>query len=152
MPDPSPFKHAKADDSPGFLLWKVTALWQQKLHRVFDGLGITQTQYAIVASLRWFEESRHPTTQTLLAKHARIEPMTLSKAIRKLESDGLVMRGPAPADSRAVAVRLTTAGRKLTQKTVIAVERADDEFFGRFSQRRLRIYKSLVAELIGHNS
>jgi len=31
MAEGSPFKHEQADDSPGFLLWKLTALWQEKL-------------------------------------------------------------------------------------------------------------------------
>jgi DNA-binding MarR family transcriptional regulator len=152
MADASPFKRAKADDSAGFLLWKLTALWQRKLGRVFDGFGITQTQYAIMASLRWFEEAREPTTQALVAEHARIEPMTLSKAIRKLADDGLVVRERSAADNRAVAVRLTTKGRKLTQKAVAAVENADDEFFGRLREGQLETYKSLVVALIGENA
>jgi DNA-binding MarR family transcriptional regulator len=151
MPDPSPFKHAKADDSAGFLLWKLTALWQRKLGDVFAGFGITQTHYAILASLRWFEERREPTTQALLAKHARIEPMTLSKAFRRLEDQGLVVRTPSALDSRAISVRLTAKGRRLTQKAVVAVEAADDEFFGRISDGQLESYKSLVIALIEGN-
>jgi len=81
----SPFKHAEADASAGFLLWKMTALWQQRLALVLESLGITQTQYAILASLKWFEENKEPTTQTHLGEHAHIEKMTLSKAIRQLE-------------------------------------------------------------------
>jgi MarR family transcriptional regulator for hemolysin len=148
LADTSPFRYATPDDSAGFLLWKLTALWQQKLALVFDSFGITQTQYAIMASLRWFEEHHEPTTQTLLAEHARLEPMTLSKAIRKLEERDLVVREQSVADSRAVAVRLTAKGRKLTQKAVIAVETADDEFFGRLSARQLETYKTLVVALI----
>jgi hypothetical protein len=64
LADASPFKHAKADDSAGFLLWKLTALWQQHLAVVFDEAGITQTQYAIMASLRWFADQHQTTTQT----------------------------------------------------------------------------------------
>jgi MarR family transcriptional regulator for hemolysin len=151
MHDRSPFKHAKADDSPGFLLWKLTALWQRKLGIVFDGFGITQTHYAILASLRWFEEQREPTTQMLLARHARIEPMTLSKAFRRLENNGLVVREQHPEDSRAITVRLTAKGRKLTQQAIVAVEDADDEFFGRLSAPALARYKSLVVTLIDGN-
>jgi MarR family transcriptional regulator for hemolysin len=152
MADASPFRHAKADDSAGFLLWKLTALWQEKLGLVFDRLGITQTQYAIMASLRWFEEGGAATTQAIVAEHARIEPMTLSKAIRKLEDDGLVVREQSAADGRAIAVRLTAKGRKLTQKAVVAVETADDELFGRLSARQLETYKSLVVALIERNT
>jgi len=53
MPESSPFKYEKVDDSAGFLLWKITALWQRKLTVVLSEYGITQTQYAMLASLRW---------------------------------------------------------------------------------------------------
>ncbi|MDQ6830932.1 MAG: MarR family transcriptional regulator [Gemmatimonadota bacterium] len=152
MSDASPFKHTKADDSAGFLLWKLTALWQHRLGLVFGDFGITQTQYAILASLRWFEQAGVPTTQAVLAEHARIEPMTLSKAIRKLADDGLVVREQSNADSRALAVKLTAKGRRLTERAIIAVESADDEFFGRLSERRLETYKSLVVALIDGNA
>ncbi len=48
MSDASPFKHANANDSARFLLWKLTALWQRRLAVVFDTAGITQTQFAIM--------------------------------------------------------------------------------------------------------
>jgi MarR family transcriptional regulator for hemolysin len=150
--DSSPFRHAKADDSAGFLLWKLTALWQQRLGVEFDALGITQTQYAILASLRWFEETGQPTTQALLATHARIEPMTLSKAIRKLGEDGMLTREQSGADSRALVVRLTAKGRRLTQRAVVAVESADEEFFGRIGKRPLATFKSLAIALIAGGS
>jgi len=152
MADASPFRHATPDDSAGFLLWKLTALWQRKLAQVFDGFGITQTQYAIMASLRWFEEHREPTTQALIAEHARLEPMTLSKAIRKLEDDGLVARGQSATDSRAITVRLTAKGRNMTQKAVVAIESADDEFFGQLDAQQLATYKSLMVALIDGGS
>ncbi|HSI53870.1 MAG: MarR family winged helix-turn-helix transcriptional regulator [Ramlibacter sp.] len=144
----SPFKHAEADESPGFLLWKITALWQRRLGEVLGGLGITQTQYAIIASLRWFEEQGEPPTQAHLVEHARIDKMTLSKAIRKLEDDGLILREPAPEDSRAVNVRFTARGRKLVQQAVVAIERADDEFFSALGERQLADYKALTRRLI----
>lgn len=148
MADASPFRHATPDESAGFLLWKLTALWQGKLGLVFARFGITQTQYAIMASLRWFEEQREPTTQASLAEHARIEPMTLSKAIRRLEDDGLVVRETSSRDSRAIAVRLTAKGRAMTQKAVVAVEDADDEMFGGLSDTQLGVLKKLMVAVI----
>jgi MarR family transcriptional regulator, transcriptional regulator for hemolysin len=147
----SPFKHGEADASPGFLLWKITALWQRRLAQVLGELGITQTQYAIIASLRWFEEQHEPPTQAHLVEHAKIDKMTLSKAIRKLEDDGLLMREPSPDDSRAVSVRFTAKGRKLVQQAVVAIERADDEFFSALGERQLADYKALTRRLIAGN-
>jgi MarR family transcriptional regulator, transcriptional regulator for hemolysin len=151
LPEESPFRHEQADASPGFLLWKITALWQRRLAQVLGEFGITQTQYAILASLRWFEQQHEPPTQTHLVEHAKIDKMTLSKAIRKLEDEGLVRREVSREDSRAVSVRFTPAGRKLVQRAVVAIETADEEFFSALSARQLADYKALTARLIAGN-
>lgn len=147
MRERSPFRR-HADESPGFLLWKVTALWQARLADVLAKFAITQTQYAILASLRWFEDRHEPPTQTHLVEHARIEKMTLSKAIRGLEDDGLVTRERSPDDSRAVHVRFTAKGRRLVERAVAAVEDADDEFFGSLPPRDLARYKELSRRIV----
>ena len=152
MSEVSPFRHAKADDSPGFLLWKLTTLWQQKLAEVLGTFGITQTQYAILASLRWFEEQGEPPTQAHLAEHTRIDKMTLSKALRRLETQGLVRRSPSKQDHRAVQVAFTAKGRKLIPQAVVGIESADAEFFGRLSVPDLAAYQALTAALITGNS
>ena len=152
MTDASPFRYERADDSAGFLLWKIIALWQRKLAKVLGDFGITQTQYAILASLKWFEEKKEPITQAHLVEHAKIDKMTLSKAIRKLEKNGLVLRESSPTDSRAVNVRFTAQGRKLIQKAIVAIENADEDFFSCLNEKKLMAYKSLTAEVIGHNN
>jgi DNA-binding MarR family transcriptional regulator len=150
MAEPSPFKHASPDDSPGFLLWKITALWQKKLAGVLGSFGITQTQYAILASLRWFDDHGEPTTQIHIAEHAKIDRMTLSKAIRKLEKDGLVIRKQSSADSRAIDVRFSAKGKKVIQKAVVAIENADDEFFSCLTDKQLNTYKALTISVISN--
>lgn len=152
MADASPFKHAEADDSPGFLLWKITALWQETLAGVLGDFGITQTQYAILASLRWFEERHQPPTQTHLVEHAKLEKMTLSKAIRRLEEDGLVKRAQSSSDGRATQVRFTAKGRKITEAAIVAIEDADDMFFATLSAAELAKYKALMVSLVAGNS
>lgn len=151
MADTSPFKHAKADDSAGFLLWKITALWQRRLSEVLNEFGITQTQYAILASLRWFEEQGEATTQAHVVEHAKIDKMTLSKAVRKLEEDALVFREQSSTDSRAINVRFTAKGKKVIQKAVVAIEKADDDFFSCLTERQLEVYKSLTISIISSN-
>lgn len=148
----SPFKHEAADDSPGFLLWKLIALWQGKLSVVFDEFSITQTQYAILASLLWFEQQQRLPTQAKLVEHAKIDKMTLSKSIRKLEECGLVRRESSTADIRAIEVRFTAAGRELIHRAIIAVERADDEFFSSLTERQLASWKALAISIIAGSS
>lgn len=151
MAERSPFKR-HADESPGFLLWKLTALWRDKLASVLEPFGVTQTQYAIIASLRWFEEAGQPPTQTHLVTHTKLDKMTLSKAIRKLEEQGLVARASSAADGRSTEVRFTTKGRRLVQQAVVAIETADDEFFSGLRDQQLTQYKDLTRVLIAHNA
>ena len=148
----SPFKHDKADDSPGFLLWKLTALWQRKLGGIFDALALTQTQFAILASLLWFEQQHEPPTQARLVEQAKIDKMTLSKAIRKLEKNGLVIRDSSIEDARAIQVQFTVTGRQLIHQAIIAVESADDEFFSCLTVSQMEIYKMLTLSVIAGNN
>ncbi len=112
---------------------------------------ITQTQYAILASLRWFEDQGEPTTQAHVVEHAKIDKMTLSKAVRKLEKDDLVLREQSSTDSRAINVRFTAKGKKVIQKAVVAIEKADDDFFYCLTERQLETYKSLTISIISNN-
>ena len=144
----SPFKHKKADDSPGFLLWKLIALWQGKLALIFGELSITQTQYAILASLLWFEQQHVLPTQARLVEHTKIDKMTLSKAIRKLEESELIEREPSTTDTRTMQVRFTASGRDLVRRAIIAVERADDEFFSCLTEQQMETWKALAISLI----
>ena len=151
MADISTFRHKKADDSAGFLLWKITALWQRKLAEVLGEFEITQTQYAMLASMKWFEEKNEATTQTHLVEHTRIDKMTVSKAIRKLEVAGLVVRAQSSIDSRATMVRLTIYGKKIILKAIVAIEDADDVFFSGLTGKQLELYKSLTLLVITNN-
>jgi DNA-binding MarR family transcriptional regulator len=151
MADVSPFRYDKADDSAGFLLWKITALWQRKLADVLSAVGITQTQYAILASLRWFEERGEPTTHTHLVEHAKIDKMTVSKSLRKLEAAGLVSRAQSSSDSRAINVRFTAKGKRTIQRAIVAIETADEEFFSCLGDRQLATYRALTMSVIAHN-
>lgn len=151
MPRAVPFSVHKADDSPGFLLWKLTVLWQRTLTEVLSNLGITQTQYALLASICWLELKNGHVTQAGLIDHTKMDKMTVSKAIRKIETMGLLIRKPSCLDSRTSDVRLTVSGEKLTHRAIKAVESADNLFFSGLKEERLRHYKELTLALIIHN-
>jgi DNA-binding MarR family transcriptional regulator len=85
-------------------------------------------------------------------EHAKLEKMTLSKAIRHLEEDGLVKRDQSSTDGRARQVRFTASGRKITEAAIVAIEEADDEFFSALSAVELTRYKTLTVVLVAANS
>ncbi len=151
MNNSSPFKFDKADSSTGFLLWKITTLWQTKLTSILNHFGITQTQYALLASLKWFEEKNEPITQSHLVSHTKIDKMTVSKAVRRLEKGGLVSRESSATDNRATNVFLTKKAQKILLEAIVAIENADEVFFSSLSEKQLEEYKSLTSIVISNN-
>ena len=127
-------------------------LWQQKLFKVLGEFGITQTQYAILASLLWFEEHHEPATQAHLIEHTKIDKMTISKSIRKLEVAGFVLRTQSATDARAMDVEFTAFGRGQIRQAIVAVENADEEFFSCLTAAQLNAYRSLTISIIAGNS
>ena len=50
------------DDSPGYLLWRVSNSWQREQRNALQPLGLTHTQFVVLAVASWFEE-KEPLTQ-----------------------------------------------------------------------------------------
>lgn len=53
-----------------------------------------------------------PATPTVLAERTGAPRSTVSRALNRLQADGLIARGPDSADRRCVLVRLTPKGRR----------------------------------------
>jgi len=68
-----------------------------------------------------------------LAEAAGVAAPTASRMIDSLERDGLVRRGTAGDDRRAVAVELTARGRELYERKRAAIEAKRMEIFGSLS-------------------
>ena len=43
-------------DSPGFVLWKLTQRWQRAVADALEPLGVTQTQFVILACAYWLTQ------------------------------------------------------------------------------------------------
>ncbi len=130
MPE-SPFGFEKPEDSPGFLLWQTTTSWQRLIKRALEPFDISHAQFVIMAILLWFEEHQYDTTQVLIVNWSKLDKMTVSKALKKLVSYGLVNRSEHKTDMRAKSVELSKKGKALIRKLVPVVESIDADFFGK---------------------
>ena len=94
-------------------------------------LGLTHVQFVLLASTVWLEAhlERLP-SQRELAEHAGTDAMMTSQVVRVLEAQGLLERVADPEDARVRRVSTNSAGRKLAERAVVAVERVDSDFFG----------------------
>ena len=123
------FSVEKAEESSGFLLWQVTAMWQRAIKRALEPFGITHSQFVLMASIHWLTLHKQEVTQIVLSSHTKIDPMTTSTVLRTLQQKGFLSRQEHATDTRAKTVLLTDAGKKLVKKAVVAVEKFDHEFF-----------------------
>ena len=76
---------------------------------VLEPMGLTHPQYLVMLAL-W---ERSPRTLRDLCEAVALDPGTLSPLLKRLEANGLITRERDRDDERALAVTLTTKGRRL---------------------------------------
>ncbi len=128
---PNPLETAfdSAEDSPGFLLWQVSNVWQRRQRDALAPLELTHVQFVLLASLAYLSHSPEPVTQIGLSQHAQTDPMMTSQVLRTLEGKGLLERIPHPTDARAKSLKITNQGLELANRAVGVVEQMDRAFF-----------------------
>lgn len=118
------------DQSTGYLLYHLTMLMERKMKRELDKLGITHTQFVILASTCMLLEKNDSVTQIMIANQSEMDKMMVSKVLRTLQSKGLITRQEHLTDTRAKIILLTEDGIRLFQKAFVVVKQVEKEFFG----------------------
>lgn len=132
--------------SPGFWLHHAALTWRAGLDARLRPLGLTPTQFMVLASAGWLERNSVPPTQQEVAEHAGADRMMTSKIVRGLDERGLLLRQPDPDDARVLRVQLTPAGRELTKQAIGVATELDVQFFGK-DPRTLRSTLHRIAHL-----
>jgi DNA-binding MarR family transcriptional regulator len=96
----------------GFLVWDVSRLWRVVLDRALKPLGVTRSQYSIIA----FLSRRDGMTQTALAADLELTKVAVGGLLERMEAVGLVERRADESDARVRRVYLTRKGTRITQK------------------------------------
>ena len=105
---------AAISEATGFLIADLARLFRQNFERMIalEGLELTAGEARTLLHASFGEGER----QAMLAERMRIEPMTLTNFLDRLERRGLVVREPDPADRRAKRVRVTPAAEPLLER------------------------------------
>ncbi len=119
------------EESPGFLLWQASMLWERRLRAALEPLGLTHMQFVLLAASAWLGREKDAVTQVRIAGQAKVDVVMTSQVLRTLEAKGLLSRAPHPTDTRAKCVMVTAAGKKLVRSAIEIVEREDRAFFDR---------------------
>lgn len=147
----SPFIIGNLEEYTGFLMLQVSNLWSNRQDRALKKhYGLSHIQYAVLASVCWLVyHSDKPVTQSFLAQHTKINPMTISQIFKVLEAKGFIKRTKHPTDVRAKIVNLTKEGNELMHRAFQTIWSMDSQFFqilGKDNKRFNRyLYELLLA-------
>ena len=118
----------KAEDSPGFMLWKASNLLQRLHTQCLTDLDITPTQFSLMTCLVYLHQSG-PVTASRIVDFAGMDKMMVSDLLKTLEKKELLKKRPNPNDKRSQWVEPTAHGTKVTNSAILKVEAVDTAFF-----------------------
>lgn len=112
--------------SPGYWLLQAAQRWKLEFTRDARDLGLTQTQFQILASVGWLEHQGQTPTQQQVADQAGTDRMMTSKVVAGLEARGLVRR---EVQGRVKHLALTQPGRAVTARATAIARGVDARLF-----------------------
>jgi DNA-binding MarR family transcriptional regulator len=120
---------------------------QREIVAALRPFGLSFGDFDVLNTLRRVggEEGTHPSR---LAESALITTGAMTARLDRLERVGLITRGPSPRDRRAVLVRLTERGERLSEQALHAVIAADEAFLEPLSQRQRDSVAALLKRLL----
>ena len=139
-------KFADSSQSVGLIFWRVSVLWQRKVKEALNKLGITHTQFVILATIQELSEIGITATQKEISDFSSIDVMTVSSVLRLLEKNEYIERKPHPSDTRAKIIIITSKGVETIHTAVPSVENVDDDFFFKDAEKN-KIFLELLTEL-----
>ncbi|MBO3272236.1 MarR family winged helix-turn-helix transcriptional regulator [Hymenobacter defluvii] len=141
------FSYEQPEESTGYLLWQVTMGWHLRMNQQLRPVGLTLTQFSLLAGLYWLSRQGEAVTQQRLADYAHTDRMMTSKVLQTLEGKGVVERHSHPQDGRAKQLRLTDVGERLLGQAHAVMAQADAQFFGPL-QAEAGLFNQLLSRLM----
>lgn len=134
------------DEHLFFLFGQVYGARNRDLARILRPWGLTNATYRALAALT----DRDGSTIWELADLTAVERSTLSRALDRLEEDGLVDRRARAGNRRIVEVWLTPAGRDLIASVWREVVVQNDRAVAGLSAREIASLKRILHKMIGN--
>ena len=148
---PFPFKFRKNEHNSGFLLWKVSYMWQQEQrHILMKYHNISQMDYVILSSTYYLTVTDQKVTPTILARHTKITPVGVIQLLKSLEKRRLIVRYSEEYDGKSRFVKVSDLGVDVLKKAITTVEAFDDRFFKTVGTK-IGVLNKLFLDLIEKN-
>ena len=134
----------------GFMLWQASNVWQRLMKSDMKEFSATYTQFIILFSIMYLSHKNRTINQKLIARHAKLDIMTVSDVLKTLVAKELVIRTINPKDRRNKSLRVSETGAQLVYKTFYKVESSDTQFFSVLGEEESK-FNELLTKLIKGN-
>ncbi len=111
---------------------------------VNEGIELHRSQHMLLVHLHHRSGSF---SQRELAEHLGISPAALAVKIKKLESDGLIVRQKTEKDSRINQVSITDKGRAILDKTHELFEGIDQRMIRGINEEELNVFSKCLDKM-----
>lgn len=142
------FNLGNPNDDIGYLMWRITKIWQRGKNRILDEFGLTGPQLELLGAIYHMSRFKIETTQIVLSQETDIDPMTTSTILRNLQKKGLISRRESTTDTRARIVEVTKSGSDLFEKAIIKVKKSHNKLLENIDKETLRVQlQNLLQEI-----
>ena len=131
------------EETTGYLLAKVCRAHRANVGGLLAKVGLHVGQEMVLLEL-WKEDGLKGSE---LADRLGVEPPTITRMIRRMESCGFVERRPDPADARSFRVYLTEKGRALEKPVARVWEEAEKKTLQGISPEETLVLRRLLARI-----
>lgn len=124
------------NNSIGYLLYHLTTALQRAVKQQLDKIGITHTQFIILATTYRLSEANQVVNQIDIAKQSQTDKMMVSKILRTLQEKSLILRVDNSKDTRAKNVSITPKGIEIFQQAFVMVKQVEQHFFDPLGEQK----------------
>ncbi|MEU0026409.1 MarR family transcriptional regulator [Streptomyces sp. NPDC006335] len=130
---------------PSWLLGRAAARGRALVAEALATEGMKMWHHVVLSAVR----DLAPVAQADLGRGVRLDPKDLVGILNDLQSAGLVLRQPDPADRRKNAVSLTDEGARLLKRCEKVARQANDELLAPLSPAERAQFMSLLIRISG---
>lgn len=140
-------EYATPEESPGYLLWRVSTQWRSSIEDVLKPLDLTHPQFVVLAATGWLTQKGEHVRQVDIGRMAGLDPNTTSQILRGLEAKNCIKRIQS-IDERSKSPMLTAKGSEKLALALPAVEKADTEFFNVLQVKEMKSLLGFFQKLV----
>ncbi len=132
-----------AENYLGYLLARGSYQVSAPFHAKLKEKGVSVLVWRVLSSLR-----HHPETVNELAAKVLVNQSTLSKALDRMERDGLIKRERDPEFRSKIKIFITASGVKLIDQLIDSANTYEEDTLAHLSKNDRKQLRALLQKLI----